>query len=145
MSEQAVDFRDESEALYRLVAPLRDADYARVTQFKQWTIADVITHLHVWNEAARIALVDEPAFVAYYAEVTAARARVVPHAALVWRHAWPASLRPVCAVFGEAIGTLLSGSFVVEYVTTWPGLGRLMYEALRARDIYLVAGCAAAG
>ena len=33
----------------------------------------------------------------------------------------------------------------VEYVTTWPGLGRLMYEALRARDIYLVAGCAAAG
>ena len=34
---------------------------------------------------------------------------------------------------------------VVEYVTAWPGLGRLMYDALRARDIYLVAGCAAAG
>jgi peptide/nickel transport system permease protein len=33
----------------------------------------------------------------------------------------------------------------VEYVTTWPGLGRLMYEALKARDIYLVAGCAAMG
>lgn len=77
--------------------------------------------------------------------MAAARARGVPHAALVWRHAWPASLRPICAVLGVAIGTLLSGSFVVEYVTTWPGLGRLMYEALRARDIYLVAGCAAAG
>ena len=33
----------------------------------------------------------------------------------------------------------------MEYVTAWPGLGRLMYEALRARDIYLVAGCAAMG
>ena len=77
--------------------------------------------------------------------VSAARARGVPRAALVWRHAWPASLRPICAVLGVAIGALLSGSFVVEYVTTWPGLGRLMYEALRARDIYLVAGCAAAG
>jgi peptide/nickel transport system permease protein len=77
--------------------------------------------------------------------VAAARARGVGQAALIWRHAWPVSLRPICAVLGVAIGTLLSGSFVVEYVTTWPGLGRLMYEALRARDIYLVAGCAAAG
>jgi peptide/nickel transport system permease protein len=77
--------------------------------------------------------------------VTAARARGVPDPGLVWRHAWPASLRPVCALLGVVIGTLLSGSFVVEYVTTWPGLGRLMYEALRARDIYLVAGCAATG
>jgi peptide/nickel transport system permease protein len=77
--------------------------------------------------------------------VAAARARGVPHSAVIWRHAWPASLRPICAVLGVAIGTLLSGSFVVEYVTTWPGLGRLMYEALRARDVYLVAGCATAG
>jgi peptide/nickel transport system permease protein len=77
--------------------------------------------------------------------VAAARARGVPDATIVWRHAWPVSLRPVCAILGVAIGTLLSGSFVVEYVTSWPGLGRLMYEALRARDIYLVAGCAAAG
>jgi peptide/nickel transport system permease protein len=77
--------------------------------------------------------------------VAAARARGVPPGALIWRHAWPASLRPICAVLGVAIGALFSGSFVVEYVTTWPGLGRLMYEALRARDIYLVAGCAATG
>ena len=37
------------------------------------------------------------------------------------------------------------GSFAVEIVTSWPGLGALMYEALVARDLYLVAGCAAAG
>jgi len=33
----------------------------------------------------------------------------------------------------------------VETVTAWPGLGQLMLGALRARDVYLVAGCAAAG
>ena len=43
------------------------------------------------------------------------------------------------------VGTLLSGSFAVETVTAWPGLGQLMLNALRARDVYLVAGCAAAG
>jgi peptide/nickel transport system permease protein len=75
----------------------------------------------------------------------AAIARGTPRRALLRRHAWPVSLRPICAVYGLAIGALLSGSFIVEYVTAWPGLGRLMYEALRARDIYLVAGCAAMG
>ena len=39
----------------------------------------------------------------------------------------------------------MSGSFAVETVTAWPGLGQLMLNALRARDVYLVAGCAAAG
>ena len=77
--------------------------------------------------------------------VTAAIARGVPRAALILRHAGRVSLRPICGVYGVAIGALLSGSFVVEYVTAWPGLGRLMYEALRARDIYLIAGCAATG
>jgi len=42
-------------------------------------------------------------------------------------------------------GVLLSGSFAVELVTSWPGLGRLTYEALVARDVALVAGCATAG
>lgn len=75
----------------------------------------------------------------------AAIARGVEPRDVIVRHAWPVSLRPICAVYGLAIGALLSGSFVVEFVTAWPGLGRLMYEALRARDIYLVAGCAATG
>ncbi len=77
--------------------------------------------------------------------VGAALARGLSLDQAVIRHAWRASLPPVCALYGVVIGALFSGSFAVEYVTSWPGLGRLMYEALRARDIYLVAGCAAAG
>ena len=46
---------------------------------------------------------------------------------------------------GLVVGTLLSGSFAVEAITAWPGLGELTLAALRARDVYLVAGCAVAG
>ena len=75
----------------------------------------------------------------------AASARGVSRRSAILHHAWPVSLRAICAVYGIVIGGLLSGSFVVEYVTSWPGLGRLMFDALKARDIYLVAGCAAMG
>jgi peptide/nickel transport system permease protein len=77
--------------------------------------------------------------------VMASVARGAPREVVLRRHAWRASLPAICAVYGLAIGGVLSGSFVVEVVTTWPGLGRLMIAALLARDVYLVAGCAAAG
>jgi peptide/nickel transport system permease protein len=75
----------------------------------------------------------------------AALARGVPRRRVVWRHAVRASLTPVASVYGYVLAALLSGSFIVEVITAWPGLGRLLYDALRARDVYLVAGCAAAG
>jgi peptide/nickel transport system permease protein len=77
--------------------------------------------------------------------VAAAIARGVPRHRIVWRSALRNALAPIVAVYGVVVGSLLSGSFVVEIVTAWPGLGRLMLDALRARDVYLVAGCAAAG
>jgi peptide/nickel transport system permease protein len=77
--------------------------------------------------------------------VLAALARGVPRRRVLWRSALKAALRPVAAIYGLMIGTLLSGSFAVEVITAWPGLGSLMLQALRARDIYLVAGCAGAG
>jgi peptide/nickel transport system permease protein len=60
-------------------------------------------------------------------------------------HGLRLSLTPVASLYGLIAGSLLSGSFAVEIVTSWPGLGRLMYEALISRDLYLVAGCAAIG
>lgn len=77
--------------------------------------------------------------------VLAAAARGLPPARVVWRGALKAALRPIAAMYGLMIGTLLSGSFAVEVIMAWPGLGTLMLQALRARDIYLVAGCAGAG
>ncbi len=77
--------------------------------------------------------------------VRAALARGCSVRRVVWRHAFRLSLRPVLAIYGVIVGSVLSGSFAVEIVTSWPGLGALMYEGLVARDLYLVAGCAAAG
>ena len=68
-----------------------------------------------------------------------------PRQRIVWRHAFRLALKTVLAIYGIMIGTVLSGSFVVEIVMSWHGLGDLMYQALQARDLYLVAGCAAAG
>ena len=46
------------------------------------------------------------------------------------------SLKPVLAIYGVIVGSVLSGSFAVEIVTSWPGLGALMYEgARRARPV----------
>ena len=76
--------------------------------------------------------------------VRAALARGVPGTRAIWNHAFRLSLTPVLALFGIIIGTVLSGSLVVEVVMQWPGIGGLMYEALRSRDLHLAGGCAAA-
>jgi peptide/nickel transport system permease protein len=83
-------------------------------------------------------VIDQPYMVATHA-------RGVPRRRAVWRDALKSALGPVAAVYGVVVGTLLSGSFAVETITAWPGLGQLMLAAIRARDVYLVAGCAAAG
>jgi peptide/nickel transport system permease protein len=75
----------------------------------------------------------------------AALARGVTRRRVIWRHAWRQSLAPILGVYGVVVGSLFSGSFAVEYVSSWPGLGELMRMALMARDTNLVAGCAAAG
>jgi peptide/nickel transport system permease protein len=77
--------------------------------------------------------------------IAAALARGIPRGRAVARHAWRLSLTPVLAVYGIAIGTLISGSFVVELVMSWHGLGMLMFDALVARDAQLAAGCTIAG
>jgi uncharacterized protein (TIGR03084 family) len=62
MIQQATDFRDESDALFALLDPLDDRDWARSTQFKEWTINDVVAHLHIGNYLADLSLKDSDAF-----------------------------------------------------------------------------------
>lgn len=75
----------------------------------------------------------------------AALARGVPRGRVITRHAWRLSIGPLLGIYGVLVGSLFSGSFAVELVTSWPGLADLMRQALMSRDTYLVAGCAAAG
>lgn len=77
--------------------------------------------------------------------VDASRARGLARDRSLRVHAWPVSLTPVLGVYGVLIGALFSGSFIVEMITSWPGLGQLLYTGLMARDVWLVAGCGATG
>ncbi len=59
---------------------------------------------------------------------------------LLYRYALPAAGHPLIALFGFSLGTLLSGSLLVEVVMSWPGLGPFLLEAILARDLYVVIG-----
>ncbi len=70
MLQQAIDFRDESEALHELIASLDDEAFAQPTQFKGWTINNVLGHLHMWNWAADLSLQGGEAFDDFYRGIT---------------------------------------------------------------------------
>jgi hypothetical protein len=89
MFPQPADFRAESDALHALLASLPDAGFGRATRFKQWTIDEVLTHLHHWNHAVLLSLTDEPAFIAFMADLQARR-RHTPMRAL--ERAWSGGL-----------------------------------------------------
>lgn len=64
MIDEAQDFKAESDAIAALLKPLSAAEYQTVTQFKSWTIHDVLAHLHLWNLAALWTLSDDPQYMA---------------------------------------------------------------------------------
>ena len=64
--EQPADFRAESDALCALLEPLGDSDFERPTQFKDWSLHDVIAHLHLFNRVADMSLCDRPGYDAFF-------------------------------------------------------------------------------
>jgi peptide/nickel transport system permease protein len=72
--------------------------------------------------------------------VTTARAKGLPERTVIVKHAARNAINPLITLFGYTLGALLSGSFLVEVVMSWPGLGRITIEALIARDLYLIMG-----
>lgn len=67
--QQAVDFRDECDALLKLLETLRPSDFDRPTLFKQWSVNDVMVHLHFWNMAADQSLQNSDGFMALFAKL----------------------------------------------------------------------------
>ncbi len=60
---------------------------------------------------------------------------------VVWlRHALKNGLLPVATFLGPSIGTLLAGSVIIEQVFQWPGMGKLIIDAVFSRDYPLVMG-----
>ncbi len=72
--------------------------------------------------------------------VTLARAKGAPESGVVLRHALRNALIPTVTVVGLQIGVLLGGNMIVEAVFGWPGLGRMVVDAIFDRDFPLVQG-----
>lgn len=72
--------------------------------------------------------------------ITTARAKGLEERKVVWKHALRNAINPMITIFGFQFGAILGGSALVERVLAWPGLGKVMLEALLAQDLYLVVG-----
>lgn len=66
--------------------------------------------------------------------VTTAKAKGVPRWGVVVKHALRNSLIPLTTVLAVQIPALLAGTVIIEYVFTWPGMGRLVIEGINSRD-----------
>lgn len=72
--------------------------------------------------------------------VRTARAKGLDERNVLWRHVLRNALVPIITVVGLELGTLLSGSIIVETVFSWPGSGSLLIAAIQARDYPLITG-----
>jgi len=72
MMQEARDFKDESDTLAAVLGDAGDDLLSTVTQFKSWTIEDVIGHLHIWNVAALMTLQDPDGFKQFLRDIMAA-------------------------------------------------------------------------
>jgi ABC-type dipeptide/oligopeptide/nickel transport system permease component len=72
--------------------------------------------------------------------VQTARAKGLSERTVTYRYAFPNAFLPVLTVLGFNFGYLLAGFVLIETVFAWPGVGRLTYDAIHARDYALLLG-----
>lgn len=67
-----------------------------------------------------------------------ARLKGLPERVVIWKHALRNSLIPMLTFMGTFFATMVTGAVVVETVFSWPGIGRLAFEAILNRDFPLI-------
>ena len=72
--------------------------------------------------------------------MTTARSKGIREILVIWRHGLRNALIPVITVVGLQFGTLLGGAVVTETIFAWPGVGRLLLNAIMKRDYPVVQG-----
>lgn len=70
--------------------------------------------------------------------IRAARAKGISERRVVWAHALRNALPPLIQVMAISLISLVSGALIMEVVFSWPGIGRLTFEAILSRDYPLV-------
>ena len=72
--------------------------------------------------------------------IQTAYAKGLPKSAVIWKHAFKNALFPIITLFAGVFPAAISGSFVVEYIFSIPGMGKLTVDAIMAKDWPLVYG-----
>ncbi len=70
--------------------------------------------------------------------IQTARAKGLPENRVIYVHALRNAVNPLITLLGFELAALLSGAFIAEFFFNWPGLGRLILQAVLAQDLYLV-------
>lgn len=70
--------------------------------------------------------------------IQTARAKGLPENKVLYVHALRNAINPLITLLGFEFASLLSGAFIAEFFFNWPGLGRLILQAVQAQDLYLV-------
>ena len=70
--------------------------------------------------------------------IRTAKAKGVPEETVYYKHGLKNALLPIITLFGFLIPGLIGGSIIMESVFAWPGIGRLAYQAVLARDYPVV-------
>jgi peptide/nickel transport system permease protein len=70
--------------------------------------------------------------------VTMARAKGVPERVVIMKHAFRNAMIPVITILGLRLGTLIAGSVIAETIFAWPGVGRLIIQAIQVSDFPVV-------
>jgi len=70
--------------------------------------------------------------------IRTAKAKGLPEEEVYYKHALRNALLPIVTLFGFLIPGLIGGSIIMETVFAWPGIGRLAYQAVLARDYPVV-------
>lgn len=70
--------------------------------------------------------------------IQTARAKGLPENRVIYVHALRNAINPLITLLGFEFASLLSGAFIAEYFFNWPGLGRLILDAVNRKDVYLV-------
>lgn len=69
--------------------------------------------------------------------IQTARAKGLPESRVIYVHALRNAVNPLITLLGFEFASLLSGAFITEFFFNWPGLGRLILQAVQAQDLYL--------
>jgi len=118
---------------------LEDADFSQRLMDRFWhlvipSLISALTGIAILSRYVRSQMLE----VISQDYIRTARAKGLPEDTVIYRHALRNALLPFVTMFGFLLPTLIGGSVIVEQIFAWPGIGRLGYEAILARDFPVI-------